>query len=70
MKNNDIIIVTIINIVLEVINIITKRSKQRDAILEAVKNKTISESRHSSYCQMYREASLIKPWEIKNNPKR
>lgn len=39
-------------------------------VLEAVKNKTISESRHSSYCQMYREASLIKPWEIKNNPKR
>ncbi len=39
-------------------------------VLEAVKNKTISESRHSSYCQMYREASLIKPWETKNNPKR
>ncbi len=40
------------------------------AILEAVKDGKISESRHRSYCEMYREASLIKPWELKDKQKR
>lgn len=39
-------------------------------IIEAVNDGLISKSRHSSYCEMYREASLIKPWEIKNTTKR
>ncbi len=39
-------------------------------IIEAVKDGLISKSRHLSYCEMYREASLIKPWEIKNTTKR
>ncbi len=40
------------------------------AILEAVKEGKISQSRHRSYCEMYREASLIKPWELKDKQKR
>ncbi|MCD7847647.1 MAG: ribosome small subunit-dependent GTPase A [Oscillospiraceae bacterium] len=40
------------------------------AILEAVRDGKISESRHRSYCEMYREASLIKPWELKDRQKR
>lgn len=39
-------------------------------VIEAVNNGSISRSRHASYCEMYREASLIKPWEIKNSTKR
>ncbi len=40
------------------------------AVLQAVKDGIISESRHRSYCEMYREASLIKPWELKDKTKR
>ncbi|MCD8006846.1 MAG: ribosome small subunit-dependent GTPase A [Oscillospiraceae bacterium] len=40
------------------------------AVLEAVKDGKISEIRHRSYCEMYREASLIKPWELKDYKKR
>lgn len=39
-------------------------------VIEAVNNGLISKSRHASYCEMHREASLIKPWEIKNSSKR
>lgn len=35
------------------------------AVIEAVNNGIISESRHNSYVQMYEEAKLIKDWEIK-----
>ncbi len=40
------------------------------AILEALRDGKISESRHRSYCEMYREASLIKLWELKDSKKR
>lgn len=39
-------------------------------LIEAVNNGNISKSRHTSYCQMYQEAALIKPWEVKNSSKR
>ncbi len=35
------------------------------AVLEAVKNGLIPESRHSSYAEMYEEAKQIKEWELK-----
>ncbi len=35
------------------------------AVLEAVKNGHIPESRHSSYAEMYEEAKQIKEWELK-----
>lgn len=35
-------------------------------IIKAVKNGEIKKSRHDNYCKMHAEASLIKPWEIKN----
>lgn len=35
------------------------------AVLEALKDGKISQSRHRSYCEMYQEASKIKPWELK-----
>lgn len=34
------------------------------AIITAVKNGDIAESRHKSYCQMYEEAKQIKEWEL------
>ncbi len=40
------------------------------AVLKALSDGKISESRHRSYCEMYREASLIKPWELKDKQKR
>lgn len=36
------------------------------AILEAIKNGEISKSRHSSYCEMFESAKLLKDWEISN----
>ncbi len=39
-------------------------------VIEAVNNGLISKSRHASYCEMHKEASLIKPWETKNSSKR
>ena len=35
------------------------------AVIEAMNEGKISPSRHSSYCEMYREASQIKEWELK-----
>lgn len=35
------------------------------AVLEAVKNGRIPESRHNSYAEMYEEAKQIKEWELK-----
>jgi len=35
------------------------------AVLEAVKNGLIPQSRHSSYAEMYEEAKQIKEWELK-----
>lgn len=35
------------------------------AVIDAIKNGKIFESRHSSYCTMYDEAKLIKEWELK-----
>ncbi len=35
------------------------------AVLEAVKNGLIPESRHNSYAEMYEEAKQIKEWELK-----
>lgn len=35
------------------------------AVLEAVKNGHIPESRHNSYAEMYEEAKQIKEWELK-----
>lgn len=35
------------------------------AVLEAVRNGIISESRHNSYVEMYEEAKQLKEWEIK-----
>lgn len=35
------------------------------AVLEALNEGKISPSRHSSYCEMYREACQIKEWELK-----
>ncbi len=40
--------------------------EQGCAVLEELKNGKIKPSRHESYCAMYAEASLIKPWEVKN----
>ena len=37
------------------------------AIIDAVQNGMISESRHQSYVEMYSEIKDIKPWELKNN---
>lgn len=37
------------------------------AVIEAVKNGVISESRHNSYVTMYEEARLIKEWEHKKS---
>lgn len=34
------------------------------AVLAAVENGKIAQSRHNSYCQMYEEAKLIKDWEL------
>ncbi len=34
------------------------------AVVEAVNNREISESRHKSYCSMYEEAKQLKEWEI------
>lgn len=34
------------------------------AVVEAVNNGEISESRHKSYCSMYEEAKQLKEWEI------
>lgn len=40
-------------------------TKEKDcAVIKAVSDGLISESRHSSYCQMYEEAKSIKEWEI------
>lgn len=39
-------------------------------VIEAVNNGEVSKSRHTSYCEMYKEALQIKPWEVKNNSKR
>ncbi len=40
-------------------------TKEKDcAVIKAVSDGFISESRHSSYCQMYEEAKSIKEWEI------
>lgn len=35
------------------------------AVLAALKEGKIPKSRHRSYCEMYQEASKIKPWELK-----
>lgn len=40
--------------------------EQGCAVLEALKDGKVHESRHKSYCEMYAEASKIKPWELKN----
>ncbi len=40
--------------------------EQGCAVLEALNDLKIKPSRHESYCTMYSEASLIKPWEVKN----
>ena len=40
--------------------------EQGCAVLEALKNGIIAKSRHNSYCEMYAESALIKPWEVKN----
>ncbi len=37
------------------------------AVLQAVKDGVISESRHNSYVEMYEEAKLIKEWELKKH---
>ncbi|MBR6924514.1 MAG: ribosome small subunit-dependent GTPase A, partial [Oscillospiraceae bacterium] len=34
------------------------------AVIQAVKDGLIPESRHESYCQMYEEAKAIKDWEL------
>ena len=34
------------------------------AVIDAVKNGDIAESRHNSYCNMYEEAKKIKEWEL------
>ena len=39
-------------------------SEKGCAVLEAVKDGTIPESRHKSYCMMYEEAKQIKEWEL------
>lgn len=40
--------------------------KEKDcAVLDAVKNGHIPESRHNSYAEMYEEAKQIKEWELK-----
>ncbi|MGN1411816.1 MAG: ribosome small subunit-dependent GTPase A [Oscillospiraceae bacterium] len=39
------------------------------AILEAIKNGDISQSRHNSYCEMFEDAKLLKDWEINNGAK-
>ncbi|MDO5150186.1 MAG: ribosome small subunit-dependent GTPase A [Oscillospiraceae bacterium] len=40
-------------------------TREKDcAVINAVSEGLISESRHSSYCQMYEEAKAIKEWEI------
>jgi ribosome biogenesis GTPase len=41
-------------------------TKEKDcAVIEAVRNGEISESRHESYCRMYEEAKQIREWELK-----
>ena len=35
------------------------------AVIEALNEGKINPSRHSSYCEMYREAGQIKEWELK-----
>ncbi len=40
--------------------------EQGCAVLEALRDGKIQKTRHNSYCEMYAEASLIKPWEVKN----
>lgn len=37
------------------------------AILEAIKNGEISQSRHNSYCEMFENAKLIKDWDLPIN---
>lgn len=40
-------------------------TREKDcAVINAVREGMISESRHSSYCQMYEEAKAIKEWEL------
>ncbi len=41
-------------------------SEKGCAVLEAVKNGTIPESRHKNYCIMYEEAKQLKEWELCN----
>ncbi|MBP1592353.1 MAG: ribosome small subunit-dependent GTPase A [Oscillospiraceae bacterium] len=38
--------------------------EKRCAVIQAVKDGIIPESRHESYCQMYEEAKAIKDWEL------
>ena len=40
------------------------RFRKGCAVLEAVKDGIIPESRHKSYCTMYEEAKQIKEWEL------
>lgn len=40
--------------------------EQGCAVLKAVEEGRINPSRHRSYCEMYSEASKIKPWELKS----
>lgn len=40
-------------------------TREKDcAVIQAVSDGIISESRHESYCQMYEEAKAIKEWEL------
>ena len=41
--------------------------EQGCAVLEALSEGKIQSSRHKSYCEMYSEASKIKPWELKSS---
>ena len=40
--------------------------EQGCAVLESLQRGLIAKSRHNSYCEMYAESALIKPWEVKN----
>lgn len=40
--------------------------EQGCAVLEALRSGIIAKSRHNSYCEMYAESALIKPWAVKN----
>ncbi len=40
--------------------------EQGCAVLDALHSGKINPSRHNSYCEMYREASKLKPWEHKD----